>query len=232
MKTVIFNNNVLNEYVIVEEIRDSILPPLFTDRTDNVSSRGSRFRKNRLKEKIIEVDIRMIDGLEDKKMQLASVLYTENLVKLEFDGYYYMAILDGSTELVKFLYTGSVTLEFLATDPIAYGENRTNDIVDNVTLILGGTYKTLPKFSFNISSTLNKIRINNMGTGKYVEVNHNFINGDKVEIDFNDKWKVRKNGSVIAENVTIESDFFSLKVGENKLSVNIPCTLEYVERWL
>ncbi len=175
MKTVIFNNNVLNEYVIVEEIRDSILPPLFTDRTDNVSSRGSRFRKNRLKEKIIEVDIRMIDGLEDKKMQLASVLYTENLVKLEFDGYYYMAILDGSTELVKFLYTGSVTSEFLATDPIAYGENRTNDIVDNVTLILGGTYKTLPKFSFNISSTLNKIRINNMGTGKYVEVNHNFI---------------------------------------------------------
>lgn len=236
----IFNNTDFADYFKILNIRRPLLPSIYVESTDVTRKDGSlSLTESTFEEMIIEVDIEIkSDSKSDKRdlmREVASKLFSREEKKLIFKsepGKHYMAKLANSTDLNEFYLYGLTTLIFVASDPIAFGADRNIPFSGTTTLFLGGTYKTRPKFTFNVSSSISQIKITNMLTGKYVEVNHNFISGNVVEIDFKDKWKVRRNGIVIAEYVAIESDFFDLEVGENKINVSANCTLEYIERWL
>ncbi|WP_130806522.1 distal tail protein Dit [Senegalia massiliensis] len=237
-----FNNINFCDYLIVNDIRRSILPPQNTILRKVPKSIGQTFIRKELGVGVIEVDITLIANnrvnLRKNIRQLASMLYTETLEKLIFDDEvdkYYMAILSEDTELEEICSIGEGTLTFICPDPISYGDTKSHTITDSVKLFLSGTYKTKPKFIFNINSNIDHIKLTHIDKGKFVYIEHNFIPGDIVEVDFNDKWKVRKNGVVIAEDIWIISDFFYLDVGENNINIEplgVDVTMEYIERWL
>lgn len=230
----IFNGIDFTEYLVVEKIHESLLPPIENILTTIPRSNKAKFERSNLGPRLIEIEVRIIKSrktLEENIRYIAGLLYTTEPKKLVVNDKYYIAILDGETSLETFIHTGSSTLSFIAPDGVAYGNKLKHQISGTTQINVSGNYKTLPKFTFNITENINKIEIRN-NLGKYVLINHNFINGDIVEVDFDDKWKVRKNQMVIAKDVTILSDFFSLQRGLNTITVNVPCQLEYTERWL
>lgn len=238
----IFNGVDFKEFLKVEEVRRSILPPMVVDSHEVPGMHGSKPKRVTLGDGMIEVDIRLIKGsrseVQAKVRELAYRLYTEEPARLylpDEPDKYNMATLSGDTNLEKWLYTGGATLVFVCNDPIAYGESKEHSISDSTTLLVGGTYKTKPKVTYIFTESCNYVELRNLTSGKYVRVNHEFVSGDILILDFNDKWKARKNGVVIAEDVAIESDFFSLGVGENELTskpAGLNPTIEYAERWL
>lgn len=234
-----FNNIDFTEYFNILEINRPLLPKVRTYETEVPSKDGYyTLNKSTLDANIIGVKIELkADNRQEKRdyfRRIAGLLFTREEKKLRFHDEpdkYYMAKLSEDTNLNEFYLYGVTTLQFKANDPIAYGKTIKHNISGTTQINLTCTEKTKPKFAFNITSSVSKIEIKN-NLGEYVLINHNFVNGDKVVVDFNDKWKARKNGNVIAKDITILSDFFNLEVGMNTIIVNIPCELEYKERWL
>lgn len=237
----IFNNIDFSTLFTVEKIQVPMLPSILNSYIEVPKMRGSKFVRNRLDMKAINVDIRLIEDSADdvatKVRTLAGQLYTTEPKKLILDdsGLYETAVLDGQIDIDKLLYTGFAILTFICPDPLSYKDKPSVSIVDTAALSIGGTYETLPKFTISVDSTISYIKISHTESGKYVHVEHAFVSGDVVEIDFSDKWKVRKNDVVIAEDVYIESDYFALNVGVNNVSVlptGLDVVMEYKERWL
>lgn len=234
----IFNNIDFGNYIKVEKVRTTILPPI-TNKTKEIPGKiGVLYNKNSLGPRYIEVEIRIIEK-NKKKVRgkigvLASLLYTKEPKELRFKeepNKYYKAILDGSTDLDRFLYTGFSILTFIALDPIAYGETKTIDISSNTTIINQGSYKTTGRITIEVTQSIGHIQVTQQNTGEYVYIEHDFVAGDEVIIDL-DREYVTKNGYSIMKDVYLESDFFDIPVGEFELTSSVPATLEYVERWL
>ncbi|WP_130807643.1 distal tail protein Dit [Senegalia massiliensis] len=239
MLNLIFNNTDFSEYVNIENVRKSILPPISTNMITIPGKRGLTFIKNNLEVKYIEVDIRLIEEnknkVRDKMRELAKLLYTKEPKKLVTDenDKYDIAILDGNTEFEKLLYTGSTTLVFACPDPISYGEEITETLDDNI-LLNNGTYETKGIINVQINSNITYIKITLLDTGEFLYIENNFVTGDEVVIDL-EKESIRKNGVLIMEDLYLESDFFSIPTGEYQIKIEplgVYATLSYIERWL
>lgn len=237
----IFNSIDFSDIFTVEEIRVPMLPSILNSYIEVPKMNGAKFVRNRLDMKPIDIDIRLIeDSLEDvttKVRTLAGQLYTTEPKKLVLDdsGLYEMAVLDGQIDIDKFLYTGFATLTFICPEPLSYKDKPNILIVDTTKITVGGTYQTLPKFTINVNLPISYIKISHTESGKYVHIEHAFVSGDVVEVDFSDKWKVRKNDVVIAEDVYIESNYFALDVGVNNVSVlptGLSVVMAHKERWI
>lgn len=240
----IFNGKHSSELgIIVSEIRIPPTPPIENKLLRSDSADGALDFGVTYSSREIEVDcVLLTDSLQelrDSLRYLVGFLNPRNGVKkLQFNNdykVYYLARLSEQIDVEEIATNGLFTLKFVCPDPIAFGETRINSIKDSINIVAGGTYETKPKFKINVNKNINSIKITNINNAKYVLINHKFVIGDKVEVDFNDKWKVRKNGIVIAEYVTIESDFFDLEIGENRLSIDplgLEVEMEYTERWL
>lgn len=234
----IFNNIDFGDYIKVERVRDPLLPSIKNITKELSGKHGLLYRKNTLEAKYIEVEIRLIEKnrskVKEKARTLARLLYTDEPKELRFKeepDKYYIAILDGNTDLDRFLFTGFAVLTFLATDPIAYGETRKLDLTTDTTFYNLATAETRATITIPITSNIDHIRIVNQNTGEFIQVEHNFIVGDKIIIDFQNEL-VTKNGYSIMKDLYLESDFFTIQVGENRITSNVIGTLEYIERWL
>lgn len=235
-----FNGIELDDYFKILDIRRPILPIVSPNTTNIENGDGSKdSRKSILEEGTIEVDIKLSsDSLVNKRKairNLASMLFSRDVKELKFKDEldkHYLAKISGNTDLSEVFLYGRATLSFVAPDPIAFGEKKVVSISTNANIKVNGTYETKPKFIFNITSGKTYIQVVNTDSGELVKINHNFIAGNTLTIDFNKKWKTNKNNVVIDEDVTFESDFFHLSPGSNNIVVSSPATLEYVERWL
>lgn len=239
----IFNNTNFDNLFKILNIRRSLIPNISHNMLEFSGRDGSTsLSKSKLEVGRIEVDIEVKSENRETKREdmriLAGLLFTREEEKLRFKDEpdkYYMAKLDGNTNLEEFYIYGVTTLSFACGDPIAYGQTIKHNISDETTIYISCTEEVSPVFKFNIDKATSSVKILNQGNGKYVLINHNFNVGDKLEIIFNDKWKVRNNGIVIAEKVTISSDFFNLHPGENNIKIEpstLTAELEYIERWL
>lgn len=234
----IFNDIDFGDYIKVEKVRDPLLPPILNLRREVPGKNGSLYKRNKLEPKNIEVEIRLIEKnrskVKEKARTVSRLLYTKEPKKLRFKeepDKYYLAILDSSTDLERFLFTGFSILTFVALDPIAYGETKTIDISSNTTIINQGSYKTTGRITIEVTQSIGHIQVTQQNTGEYVYIEHDFVAGDEVIIDL-DREYVTKNGYSIMKDVYLESDFFDIPVGEFELTSSVPATLEYVERWL
>lgn len=237
MNEVIFNGLRLNDYMIVKSIKESIMPSISNNTKDIPLKRGSKYINKKLDSKIIQVDFEIqansFTARESLLDTINNKLYTEEeeVLKLRGNRYYY-ASLDGSTDLNNLVTNGEGSMTFLATDPIKFGQSKSINLSGTTTINVAGTYKTDIYLTYNFTNATSYIIFTDLPSGKYVRIDHDFKEGDVLIIDFKDKWKARKNGNVIAEDIYITSDFFQLKKGNNRLNTTTPCTLDYIERWL
>jgi len=236
----IFNNIDLSEYLKFTNIKVSLLPQITNTSKKIPGKSGEVFIKNELGIRTITADVEargISKGhLSSVLTELSNVLYTNKPKKLkvhDYDEKYYLAILDGSTDLDEILYYGITTLTFIAHDPIAYGATLTKTVASNTTVINYGTYNTKGVFAITLTADTSLLEVTSITTGKHVSIEHEFIAGDVVEVDCITE-KITKNGYLIKDDLTFNSDYFEILKGKNAISVsgNEQATLTFTERWL
>ncbi len=232
-----FNGYDLEDYVIVEEVRRSILPviSLATYRVPGQS--GEKHLRSTLGPREIEMDVRLIEDtkadLREAVRELAGILFTTEPVKLELneDGLYEMAVLDGLTDLDEFLYTGGATLRFVAPSPATYGQDKTENLT-GADIVNAGTYPADGVVTVTMTGAESALEVKNVTTGERVYIEHDLVEHDVVVVDLGAET-VTKNGSSIMADVTLDSDFFEMPVGTFKVTVSAGTgVLTYTERWL
>lgn len=235
----IFNDIDFGDYIKVEKVRDPLLPPILNLRREVPGKNGSLYKRNKLEPKNIEVEIRLIEKnrskVKEKARTVSRLLYTKEPKKLRFKeepDKYYLAILDSSTDLERFLFTGFSILTFVALDPIAYGETKTIDITNSPIILNEGTHSTTGTITVEITEATNNLQVTLQNTGEFIYVSHDFVVGDTILIDLEEEM-IYKNGYSIMHDCYLESDFFDIPTGEFQISVSSGnATLEFTERWL
>lgn len=229
----------LKNYFNILDIRRNILPPQNIKRNHIPGRAGSVFVKQEHLENTIEVDIE-IKGDNKKHLRtvvndLASKLVSEQPGKLIFTDEpdkYYLAVLEGDTRLNEFYLFGTTTLVFLCPDPIRYGKTAKVPITGTQIFYSLGTYETIGVLTIKITENINYLRVTRKDSGNFIYLNDKFNIGDEIVIDF-EKQYIRKNGYLIMDKLTLESDFFSIPVGECTISLSSgKGELKFVERWL
>jgi predicted phage tail component-like protein len=237
MNEVTFNNNDLNDYLIVKRIKESILPPINTIRKTIPGRAGTRYVRKTLGERQIKIDVEIpascFSSREETINTLASILYTEDEKELKLrDSKTYLASLDGNTDIENIVYNGVGTLSFIASDPIAYGEKITEEDISSEELTNNGNYPTTGKITITIGETLESLEVSLVGTGEHIYIDDDFVATDVVVIDLEAEY-VTKNGYLIMNKLSIDSDFFKLPPGKFTITVSSgTADLEFRERWL
>lgn len=233
-KGMIFNDQDFSPYLKANPIRP-ILPPIDVTTDDVPGAPGRRFRDVRLEPLEIPVKVRMRAAAREDmvtfRRMLAAMLYTPEPAPLTLGDdptRFYMATLKGSTELSSLLNTGSATLTFLASDPIAYGAIHVERLSGPV--YFGGTWPTRPTIEAR-PGACSSFRVTLGSTGEYVEVRENIKAGDLVTVCC-DRRECRINGQLANDRVTIESDYFEALGQEEIIISSGTAELSWYEMWL
>jgi predicted phage tail component-like protein len=168
------------------------------------------------------------------KDELAAWLITEEPAPLQFDdepGRTYYALLQGTIEdFDKFVNQRKGTLNFLCLDPYGYGETRNLNIGTSFnTHSVGGQVKT-PWSSRTVFSVAASSFTMENNQGGRILLNHNFIAGDVLEIDYK-RRKITRNGEDLAVALSMSSHWFELKPGSMQLRASHATTVTYSERY-
>lgn len=229
-----FNGHNFDGYLIVEEVTRSLLPGI-----------SNRFVKgyhldDEIQPTVITVRVRLIQDsnyeLTELKRTIAGMLYTNEPKKLllyDDPTRYDLAKIDGSTNYSKLWTTGSAELKFINYSGFSISNQvKSIPITTSNNIMVGGTWETKPVIKVTFTSSASSYKITNVSTGKYVEITgQSFVNGNKLVIDC-DNELVTLNGNNIMKKVTIQSDFFALKPGENVITSTRAGTIEFSEVWL
>lgn len=131
MTSFIFNGYDFAELVRVNDIQRPLLPALNTVMTDVGSLKGTLFNYNSYSQREIKVDYTLIadspERLVSVKQLVAGKLFTDAPAQLIFSDSpdrYYMAILDGNSELDQISGVAQGTLTFLVPDGVAHAVNK------------------------------------------------------------------------------------------------------------
>lgn len=236
----IFNNIDLREYLNFTNIKTSLLPQISNTSKKIPGKNGEVFVKTELGIRAITSDVE-VKGISKGDLSrvltnLSNVLYTAEPKKLkvhDYDEKYYLAILDGSTDLEEILYYGITELTFIAHDPIAYGATLTKTVSADTVVMNYGTYDTKGVFTIVLTADTSLLEVTSITTGKHVSIEHEFIAGDIVEVDCITE-KITKNGYLIKDDLTFNSDYFDILKGKNVINISgdEQATLTFTERWL
>lgn len=196
---------------------------------------GARFNTTRLRPLTIGVNVRLRPfegGIAELRHLLAALLITDEpkpLTTPDDPTRYHLAILSGKSDLSVLWTTGKANLEFLAPDPVAYGQNREIVMTTSKTVHVGGTYRTSPIIEAHpAKGTYYRISLTN--TGEYVQIDRAFSGTETVLIDCS-KQQATVNGT--NAKVTLASDYFTLTPGKNSLTANSgTAEVSWTERWL
>ena len=235
----IFNNINISEIAKVLKVRHSLLPPVSNITKRIPGQSGTKHIRTELGERFIDIEVGVKKAskvdLREFCRELAGILYTEEPKKLylkDEPNKYYMAKLNGSTPLWEFHGLGRVLLQFLCTDPFAYGELRTIEDIADKQIYNNGTYPTRGIITIVMTDAIEDLEITLLNTGEFLYIADDFVTGDIVVIDLENEY-ITKNGYSAMANLYLESDFFDLPVGEFEIAVSSgTASLEFRERWL
>ena len=119
----------LSDYCTVLNIERSVLPPRENFSKTIPTMHGSYYTGYRYGERAISLEVYVKAPTKEeyvkKVRRLADVLHTENPCKLTVSdepGKYYYAVVDGETALEKTVFSGTLTINFICHDPVAYSD--------------------------------------------------------------------------------------------------------------
>ncbi len=235
----------LKDYFNILDIRRNILPPQFIARQPKPMGPGSIFVKQQHLEDSIEVDIE-IKGEDKNHLRAVISILASKLMGDEKPGkliftdepeHYYLAILEGSTNLNEFYLYGTTTLTFLLPDPIKYGREIRFSMPDGLNTFYNfGTFKTRGKLRVEVNDmTKEYVKITREDTGEFIYIAKRWPYDDfSFIIDFIDEKVEDMQGNSMMRNLTLDSDFFDIPTGECKIRLENVGNGELVfrERWL
>ena len=238
MRDVIYDGVRLNDFMVVKDIKESLLPNV-----ENVTLRmnknvGLKFVNQELGSRVFAIDVEILsDSQQDKQEKidrLAPLLFTNEEKDLILDNSRrYKAVVDGSSNINNLMYDGLLTLNFVAYDPIAYGEEISLNIGSGDELYNPGNYKTRPVIQVLASAAPVEIRLKNGEEYDYIKINKVRGVGEPIVIDFVNEVVTFK-GEDMMEDVDPLGDFFDIPPGDFSLEIknsNFAHILFY-ERWL
>lgn len=238
MRDVIYDGIKLNDFMIIKDIKESLLPNIDNVTLKMNSNVGLKFVNQELGSRVFSIDVEILsDSQQDKQEKinrLAPLLFTNEEKDLILDNVRrYKAVVDGSSNINNLMYDGLLTLTFVAYDPIAYGEEISLNIESGDELYNPGNYKTRPIIEVIPLVAPVEIRLKNGEEYDYVKINK--IGGllDPIKIDFINEV-VTINGENIMADVDPLGDFFYIPPGDFSLEIsNSNFThISFYERWL
>lgn len=196
---------------------------------------GSDFESSHLSSFEIEIDVRLIsedvskDGrhreLKDLRREIAGLLYRKKpcplVIPTEPD-VYYMAMIDGSTDLNTLSYTASTTLIFRVFESAGYGKkHKKSSEGGQLNFVVNGNYPTIPEitvkakepFVMDIDGSVFMVLGTPSGSCK--------ISGNKI---------YDASGSLIRFSLLCKAPKFD--PGRHSVSCEHPFEVEWQERWL
>lgn len=233
----IYNGFDFSPWFKTKLITRSLLPEYDVE-TQNVPYRpGERFMRAKMKPLTITVRAewraRPSDDMAVLRRTMAARLLCLKEAPLYLDderhlGIYYMAVLTSPKELDNLWHTGSAELEFTAYDPIAYGAHHKGSVGYNTSLAVGGSYETRPVITCKPGGSVSYLKLTNMDTGEFVQINASLASSSAVIIDMGEE-QTTVNGQNQA--LTYDSDYFALQPGRNSLRLSSGSgTIEWDER--
>lgn len=238
MRDVIYDGVRLNDFMIVKNINESLLPNV-----ENVTLRmnknvGLKFVNQELGSRVFAIDVEILsDNQQDKQEKidrLAPLLFTNEEKDLILDNSRrYKAVVDGSSNISNLMYDGLFTLNFVAYDPIAYGEEISLNIRSGDELYNPGNYKARPIIEIFPSTAPVEVRLKNGEEYDYIKINKVRGLSSPIKIDFVNEV-VTFNDIDIMEDIDPLGDFFDIPPGDFSLEIkNSSFThILFYERWL
>lgn len=254
-----------NHGLIVLDVKTSILPPIATQTVDIPGMPGTDYIRSVYGVRKLDVKVGYhganLADFRSKMREWAGWLKPGKLEQLIFDDEpdkYYMAVLDGSTDLSQIVAYGDGTLSFICPDPFAYAVNSQIVLWDapyqgTTTLTNNGTEECGVKITIEASSGANMdmtaagIGSTNYGTasstsgveitigGVSVKYTGQILSGDVVVIDTGE-LTVTKNGVNALQYWS--GDFPKLPAGTIDVSEfdqsgnGASIKFDYTERWI
>jgi predicted phage tail component-like protein len=218
----------------VLKVTRSVLPPSVLKMIEVDGKAGAFFVSKRHGVKKIEVEVIIIKDYVSKKREIADWLDAEKpeaLILSDEPNMTDFAILSEETDMDEILDTGRGTLVFLCPDPYSIGAERTRTLVaGGNTVSYSGTAPTFPELTVTFTTNQSSFEITN-GEDK-VRIEANLTTASTLVINFQ-TGKITINGTLNMQTMTLDSDFFPLKKGNNALTVSTGASvsLKYKERF-
>lgn len=232
----IFNNYDFKDDLVVEEIVRSVMPNVFNSSKYVPGLNGSVFNRSTLSESYITVKCRLIkkkrNDVQVSMRKIAGKLHSPTPEKLKLrdeKDHYNLAIVDGMTEVEKYFNTGYFEITFICHDPFAYTDEKVfpvNETFNNV-----GTFETHSIIEITVGTT-DKLVVHVGKLSEAITLIYPFTGTQKIVIN-SEKQLVTMNGNNAMKFLTLESDFFTIPIGETKVTVNSGTgTVKLKERYL
>lgn len=238
MRDVIYDGIRLNDFMIIKDIKESLLPNVENVTLRMNSNVGLKFVNQELGSRVFSIDVEILsDNQQDKQEKinrLAPLLFTNKEKDLILDNVRtYKAVVDGSSNISNLMYDGLLTLNFVAHDPIAYGEEISLNIASGDELYNPGNYKTRPIIEVLPSANLVEIRLKNGEKYDYVKISNVGGATNPIKVDFVNEV-VTLNGEDIMADVDPLGDFFDIPPGDFSLEISNSRSTHILfnERWL
>jgi len=234
LNQVIFNNKKLNDYMVIKEVKNSLLPSL-SSRSIKISGQNGEYfvrREMGIREITVEAEI-IADNdreLERKLRRAVEVLSTNEPKFLITDGQKYKAILDGSTILGNIKADRTITMNFIAHDPLSYGNHREVKAENGQKLFNGGTYEARGEISFVAQNELVTIQLRAGNPQDFIRISGLTV-GQNVKIDM-----INENTFLGGDLIYVDpiGDYFAFPSGEFQLDIygTNEINVSFYERWL
>lgn len=174
-----------------------------------------------------------VEDVAQARRALAAALMTDGpaaLVLPDESDLYYLALYEGGGTVGRAAHKPEVELDFLATDPVAYGVEQSVPLSTSTSkLTVGGTWRTWPTVEATPAAG-SSWTLTDMATGKHVTIEAALTGTQSVVVDMS-LQRVTIDGSDWP--VTLDSDFFSLATGSQAVKVSSgDGIMTWVERWV
>jgi lysozyme len=222
---------------LINDILRPYFPPLQIT-TIGVPNRAGALAVNRNEWGVrnIEVDITIMGDnfvdLRQKVRNLAGFLVYMQDVALIFSDepnlQYNARFNQSATSLDEIAETGAGKLIFSCFDPLAYSTTEQTHLLDTAetglfsyTVHNAGTAPTYPRLRAIPSADCSFIKFTNVKTGKSITYNAVWKAWDSLIIDCKNNLVYREADKLsFLENITLDSEFFELVAGDNKITVS------------
>ncbi|WP_044639732.1 distal tail protein Dit [Risungbinella massiliensis] len=196
-----FNEIDVPAFVLVNDLKVSILPTIRPDLLKIKGRSGSYDFGFNIEERMIEIDVTIEAAtrleLRQHIRELAQWLYYDDakpLVILDEPDKYYLAKVSGDTDLSEMITIGQGSISFVCSDPFLYGEEKVVPFspvdTEPVTVSNTGGMEAFPKFEFTFDAAVPNFS----------------IIADDQRMDFGTPAKVGETDPVPARNLLFRED--------------------------
>lgn len=161
----------LPSFVKVNSIEFSILPPITNNFLEVRGKAGAYHTSQDVGTRKITANITIvadrINGVIKATRDLAEWLYHKEPVKLVLQDEpdkYYLAVPNGDTDITEMVNIGQGAIEFICTEPFAFGEEKTqsfelNENNDIAEIEVGGTADTYPQIEITVQDNITSMAV-------------------------------------------------------------------------